>query len=224
MIWRTCPQCGKTFRGHKTHCSVKCGNDSRKGSAPWNKETPCKIICIICGKEFEVPKVRKDSAKYCSDACKHEAKRRITGKEHPLFLERKIVKCQWCGKEFKVKPSKELETRYCSRFCVGSATTAAQGGRKSSLELIVKNELEMLNIDFIEQQRLGRYLVDFYLPESKIVIEADGDYWHNRPERKQKDIKKDQDLKSRGYKVLRFKEQDIKNNIKKCMNLLKQAM
>lgn len=224
MVWKTCPQCGKQFRrSRRTYCSKKCDNESRLGQIPWNKN-PYKVNCIICGKEFNVPMGRKDSTKYCSYACQHEAKRRITGKEHPLFLEKKVVKCQWCGKEFKVKPCKEHEAKYCSRFCVGSAITASQGGRKSSLELIVKNELDMLNIDYIEQKRLGKYLVDFYLPSANVVIEADGDYWHNRPERKQKDIKKDQYLISRGYKVLRFKEQDIKNNIQKCMNLLKQAM
>jgi hypothetical protein len=38
--------------------------------------------------------------------------------------------------------------------------------------------LEWAGVDFIGQHRIGRYVVDFYLPDTRAVIEVDGTYWH----------------------------------------------
>ena len=35
------------------------------------------------------------------------------------------------------------------------------------------------NLNFIEQASIGPWSIDFYLPEHDIIIEADGEFWHN---------------------------------------------
>ena len=39
--------------------------------------------------------------------------------------------------------------------------------------------LRVLNVEFIEQEELlGKYIVDAYLPSYNLAIEAQGSYWH----------------------------------------------
>ena len=52
-------------------------------------------------------------------------------------------------------------------------------------------------------------LVDFYIPEYKLTIEVDGDYWHSFPHVKERDSYRDAHLHDRGYKVLRIKESEL---------------
>jgi very-short-patch-repair endonuclease len=38
--------------------------------------------------------------------------------------------------------------------------------------------LEEAGVSYEPQVRFGRYVADFYLPETNVVIEVDGVYWH----------------------------------------------
>ena len=67
-----------------------------------------------------------------------------------------------------------------------------------------------------EAKRKGIALVDFLLP-NKIIIQADGDYWHNLPGRKNRDINQDFLLSFKGYKIFRFTETEIKKSTEKCI-------
>jgi len=50
--------------------------------------------------------------------------------------------------------------------------------------------------------------VDVFI-KPNIIIEVDGNYWHNRPEQKIRDKRIDKSLKKQGYKVMRIWEDDI---------------
>jgi len=77
----------------------------------------------------------------------------------------------------------------------------------TDIEIAMSEVLTRLGYRYYEQYELFPYIVDFYLPEFKIVIEADGDVWHAY----QRDRKRDIDLMSR-YKVrvLHFWDEAIK--------------
>lgn len=49
----------------------------------------------------------------------------------------------------------------------------------SRIELLAKDVLEELGIPFEWQKPFGRYIVDFYLPEFPLILECDGEQWHN---------------------------------------------
>ena len=50
------------------------------------------------------------------------------------------------------------------------------------------------------------------IPNRKIVIQWDGNFWHNLPKVKARDKGQDSYMRKCGYKILRFWESNIKNN------------
>jgi very-short-patch-repair endonuclease len=83
----------------------------------------------------------------------------------------------------------------------------------TSLEAPVISFLKENNINFIFQYKVDdRWLCDFYVPSINLIIECDGEYWHNLDKVKIKDKVKNAYLKQKGYDLLRILEVDIKND------------
>jgi len=92
----------------------------------------------------------------------------------------------------------------------------------TSIERKVAKILEELNIEFEKQKVISRSIVDFYIPNGNKIIEADGDYWHNLPGAKERDLRRDSFLKDKGYRILRITETEINDNpIPKIKDFLK---
>jgi very-short-patch-repair endonuclease len=82
--------------------------------------------------------------------------------------------------------------------------------------------LQFKNLKFRRQFPIGEYIVDFVCDEKKIIIEIDGGQ-NNTPENLEKDNARTEFLKSKGYRVIRFWNNDIKDNIKGVyVNLLEE--
>ncbi len=62
---------------------------------------------------------------------------------------------------------------------------------------------QLANIQFYRQKPIGDYIVDFYAPQAKLVIEIDGSQ-HFEERHAEKDKKRDEYLSSLGLMVLRF--------------------
>ncbi len=58
-------------------------------------------------------------------------------------------------------------------------------------------------VQFYRQKAIGDYIVDFYAPKAKLVIEIDGSQ-HFEAQQAEKDKKRDEYLGSLGLMVLRF--------------------
>ena len=71
--------------------------------------------------------------------------------------------------------------------------------------------LKGLNPQFKRQKVIGRYIVDFYCPKAKMVIELDGTQ-HNEVENKAKDKERDEYLEELGIVVFRYSNRDINKN------------
>lgn len=65
-----------------------------------------------------------------------------------------------------------------------------------------------------QQYHIGRYRADFAIPEKKIVIECDGQYYHNPIN----DMIRDEILKSDGWETIRFNGNQINYNIRSCID------
>lgn len=105
----------------------------------------------------------------------------------------------------------------------------------SKLEKTFKNILDVLEIkykQFLYAKDIKAFY-DFYIPEKNLVIEVDGDFWHCNPKSKyalpkyetqKKNLLRDKDkekwLQDNGYKLLRFWESDINNNILEVKRIL----
>ncbi len=102
----------------------------------------------------------------------------------------------------------------------------------TKIELKLSEEMTKRDISFISQFNIdNRFVCDFAIPSSKLVIECDGDYWHGNPslynkeklgERQKiniyRDKIKDKYINKKGWKILRFFESDIKKSPIRCVN------
>jgi very-short-patch-repair endonuclease len=71
---------------------------------------------------------------------------------------------------------------------------------------------QLEGLQFYRQKIIGNYIVDFYCPNAKLVIEVDGGQ-HYSEEGLRADAIRDEYLKSHGLKVLRFTDTDVLTNI-----------
>ncbi|MGE0825937.1 MAG: DUF559 domain-containing protein [Candidatus Binatia bacterium] len=69
---------------------------------------------------------------------------------------------------------------------------------------------------FRRQHPLGRYIADFCCPEAGLVIEIDGKV-HDRPEQKNYDQIREEEIKARGLQVLRFGNDEIDDDLEKVL-------
>ena len=98
----------------------------------------------------------------------------------------------------------------------------------TSIEIALQKALSDLAISFQTQKPIfinGKRLTtpDIFI-EPLVCIYADGDYWHNLPENKIKDLLITSTLKENGYVVLRFWERDIKKNLKSCVSKILEVI
>ncbi len=62
------------------------------------------------------------------------------------------------------------------------------------------------------QRIIGNYIVDFYCPKANVIIEIDGGQ-HYTAEGMDKDRVRDDYMKGQGFKVLRFTDREVLENI-----------
>jgi very-short-patch-repair endonuclease len=71
---------------------------------------------------------------------------------------------------------------------------------------------KVMGCDFHRQKPIGNYIADFYCPKVQLVIEVDG-YTHNFEEVIKKDRKKQDYLENLGITVLRFRDEEVIEDI-----------
>jgi very-short-patch-repair endonuclease len=69
-----------------------------------------------------------------------------------------------------------------------------------------------LKYKFRRQHPIGRFIIDFYCAEAKVLIEIDGDS-HLRKEQIEYDEARTEYLEELGYSVIRFTNDDVRYNI-----------
>jgi len=100
---------------------------------------------------------------------------------------------------------------------------ARQLRRNSTLgEVLLWNELkrkQMMGYDFHRQKPIGEYIVDFYCPRLRLVIEIDGDSHFMR---EKKDAERQQKLEGVGLRFLRLDDLDVKFRMEKVLVTIRQ--
>ena len=100
--------------------------------------------------------------------------------------------------------------------------------KDTSIELKIQNFLKRLGIDFMTHQYIKDiehgYQCDILIPSMNLVIECDGNYWHKYPTGTELDNIRTSELISKGFKILRLWEIDIKkmelNDFKEKLNAI----
>lgn len=236
-----CQTCGKIFavkpyrKGVTRFCSVECCNEWQKtGRVQKRHEREIKT-CSQCGNQFEAVQYLDDICKsckggskkcmkcgkvfygdpgvikkssYCSRECANTASNRIE------------IECDQCGKSFCVTPTILNRGR---RFCSFRCSLGYKG--QSKIEKVLAGELKRRGFSFETQYYIQSgnpkgWWIDIAFPAHRLAIEVDGDYWHSLPGIKDKDRRKDTDLRGRGWTILRFTESEIKKNVSGCADII----
>jgi very-short-patch-repair endonuclease len=71
---------------------------------------------------------------------------------------------------------------------------------------------QLKEFQFYRQKNIGDFIVDFYCPAAKLVVEIDGGQ-HYSEENIDKDKVRDKFLEGFGFKILRYSNSDVFNNI-----------
>lgn len=93
-------------------------------------------------------------------------------------------------------------------------------GKETSIERKMREELDRRGVKYLTQQPMSKFVVDFLLPDHRIVIECDGDYWHSRPDIAKRDKIKNQVVRQGGYSLYRFLGSEINKNVSECVDVV----
>lgn len=216
---KKCSECNKDIYIIKSQ--IRATNFcSRACASKYRRKAKITIACLYCGKTFEeLPTSHKQT--FCSQNCSQSY--RVGPNAHNYKGNLVDCTCLFCGSSFQNPEAwvKRGGGKFCSASCRSRHTVEKQGGMVSSIEIAVKEVLESLGESYHHQYRIGKFLVDFYLPDRNLVIEADGDYWHSLEKNKKNDIKKDQYMQEAKINLVRLKESDIRSS---CNMLVRSAL
>ena len=78
---------------------------------------------------------------------------------------------------------------------------------------------QLEGVKFRRQHPISPYIVDFYAPQLKLVIEVDGD---THDEQKKYDSRRTDYLKRKGYDILRFTNEEIYQDLMGVLEKLRE--
>ena len=82
---------------------------------------------------------------------------------------------------------------------------------------------QLKGYQFLRQRPIGPYIVDFYCPKAKLVIEVDGGQ-HFTSEGREADLSRDAYLSGLGLRVKRYNNHEVLTNIDGVMSDLYQEL
>lgn len=103
---------------------------------------------------------------------------------------------------------------------------AARGLRKNQTEAekMLWDRLRYRQLDdckFRRQRPVGRFVADFICLERKLIVELDGEHHAGQSER---DYERDHWLKESGYRVLRFWNREITEDIEGVLDKIRKGL
>lgn len=79
---------------------------------------------------------------------------------------------------------------------------------------------QLAKLKFRSQHPVGRFIVDFYCPSCKLIIEVDGGI---HTQQKAYDEARTKQLQSFGYRVLRFSNEEVLHNLATVLTCIVQT-
>lgn len=199
------------------------GNKSPMFGKHHNEETKQKISIGLKGTHkncfwLHTPEVREKARQsmILGYECSEETKRKISDKKrNKKFTEehKQKIGLAFLGRIHSQETRKKMKEKRLLLVIPFKDT---------SIEIKLQNALINLNIPFKKHVPLCGQPDIFIDPN--ICIFADGDYWHNLERAKIRDKFVNETLMSQGYKILRFWENEINNNLENCINQIKSKI
>ncbi|KAA0205551.1 endonuclease domain-containing protein [Candidatus Uhrbacteria bacterium] len=96
---------------------------------------------------------------------------------------------------------------------------------QTTTELLLWDRLRSskLGVKFRRQFGIGSYVVDFYAPRARLVIEVDGSI-HELEEIRVKDVERQKDIEALGLTFLRFTSQEITGNMEAVLRTIRATL
>lgn len=154
---------------------IKYYYDSEVGARGRKGATVYLVPCSRCGEEIKSLTYGR-SHEYICDKCRLGVKKQNKELERELLIELTTE-----GERRFTKAVQEIKKQvkdFQSYHRVITIARKAQDKYGSVPEAMVAIELLKLGYKIIPQQRIGKYKVDFYLPNVKTVVEVDGKIFH----------------------------------------------
>lgn len=207
---KRCKACSKEIDYNKrnnTFCSSSC-------SATYNNkqrdpEFYAKHSDLLKQKKLATPKIRYGVA-YASYDLMVESYR-----QNPSFCKNCTVALPYsrrsrktCGKACSIEYRSALQKQRIkdNPSIHPNVLCSKLRNKRSFAEVMLEDYLIELglrkDIDFIPQFGISKYLVDFYLPKSKTVLEVNGRFWHDLES--EREVARTQKLEEEGCKVYHF--------------------
>ena len=82
---------------------------------------------------------------------------------------------------------------------------------------------QLQGVQFYRQKPIGSYIVDFYAPKAKLVVEVDGSQ-HLDIDHLQQDVERDGYLVAQGLKVLRFNNLQVLQELEGVVEVIYQEV
>jgi len=172
-----------------------------------------RFTCEHCGKQVERYYNPNNGDRFCSTACVN-AWRKVHPEENYFH---KFPRVGELNGNWGRHPNhrRAVDMRKLSKL-----GRLAQGPQKTTKpEQRLYDLLEQWGVGFEAQKYIGSYCVDAFVPPN-IIIEVDGEYWHNHPHGKPTDAKRDLELEGKGYKVCRYWANEIMNKGQEALKWL----
>lgn len=93
---------------------------------------------------------------------------------------------------------------------------------ESPLERMLAEELDRRGIAYEREYPISRMRVDFAFPAAKLVVECDG--WRYHHDAKPRDMRRDNFLRSRGWRVMRFSGETIRKDVAGCAQQISRML
>jgi very-short-patch-repair endonuclease len=231
--WLTCHQCGSRFRVSPRsaergarYCSRRCMGDAKKKDpeVPLQVDTACPVCAVVFPAKWEAAKQRRQEC--CSNACAMKLLgSRRTGDRNPWYKPKVVCVCANCGKSFEKFPCRVhthagRKADFCSKICL-YVHNHGKKKERTDIEIAMAKILTDAGISFEEQVPLyERWIADFIIESSRLVIFCDGAYWHDRPRVAAKDRGQTAYLEKCGWNVLRFNDDEILKTPDACLCLI----
>lgn len=234
----TCAGCGKTVIRHARPGQKFCSHACYRAAPRPGRRTGEDRACAHCGAAFYVPKSRiaVGQGSFCSLAC-HNADQ---GRGRLSYT------CRICAVPFTWSPSRiaQANPTYCSIACRDRdperhaqliAMNAMQQLRQTNkVEAAGYALLDALGIEYEPQKPfMGKFTPDATIEHAQLVVQFDGDYWHDRKgvstevrirRRVALDRSQDAYIRACGWQVVRLWASDLSTNPEGCAEKIRQHL
>jgi hypothetical protein len=195
----------------KGYIYTKIGENFEVNIEDLTKGSHAKVLCSCdyskCNKIF--PKqynecVKANGLTFCSMECQNKWQSEFrVGENHPNYIERVIVKCDWCNKDLERLPwrLKNNNHNFCDYECarnwhrevfiqsddfkklmknvmINNLNEGKISSTQSKPQIIINELLTDQKIKYINEIPFGDFAIDIQLENSGLFIEVNGEFWH----------------------------------------------